>query len=63
MIGLSLVTDDLMGFQRELGVIPEDLLHNPVEALVDAWNRRAAGALDRITPVQPLLPHSARHSL
>ncbi|KAM6449776.1 uncharacterized protein PHA67_017114 [Liasis olivaceus] len=50
-------------FQRELGGIPVDLLHGPAEALTAAWNREAARALDRITPMQPLLPHWPRHSL
>ena len=42
---------DLMGFQRELGVIPKGLLYGPAEVLAAAWNREVAGALDRIVPV------------
>lgn len=42
---------DLIGFQRELEVIPESLLLSPVETL-EANN--VATTLDRITPEQPV---------
>lgn len=36
------------------------LLHGSVEAVVAAWNLRAAISLDKIVPMQPLLTHHSR---
>lgn len=42
-------------FQREVRDILEVLLHSPAEALVAAWNLRAAMALDKIMAMHLLL--------
>ncbi|XP_058034525.1 uncharacterized protein LOC131196108 [Ahaetulla prasina] len=41
-------------FQTELGPFPEGLAHGTAEELVAAWERAAAGALDRVVPLRPL---------
>lgn len=59
MTDLPPVIDRSGGFQRELGIIPELLLHGPAEALAVAWVGEEAGAMDRI--VRPLLVHHPQH--
>lgn len=63
MIGLPLGLMDPIGFQRELGEIP-DSLHDPVEVLTAARNRKMIRALEEsclcglswpISPVTPCL--------
>lgn len=54
---------DTAGFQRELGDIPEMLLHGPAEAVVVAWNLRVAMALEKIAPMQPHLTPVPPHGL
>lgn len=46
-----------------MGVIPDNLMHDPATFVAVAWNERAAKALDQITPTQPfplvwILSHS-----
>lgn len=56
---------DLMGpagFPRELGVIPEALVHDSAEALVTAWDEHLTRALDRITPVWTLSDRGSRRA-
>lgn len=51
--------------QRELSVILVDELHSPFEALVAAWNKEMAEALDHIMPMKtfPLLGTSSTEEL
>lgn len=42
---------DLIRFQREFGVIPENLFLDPIEAVVAAWNSKVPAALDWIVHV------------
>uniref|UniRef100_A0A2D4NS54 Endonuclease/exonuclease/phosphatase domain-containing protein n=1 Tax=Micrurus surinamensis TaxID=129470 RepID=A0A2D4NS54_MICSU len=41
-------------FQSELGLLPETLTHGSAGELVAAWDKVAAGALDRVVPLRPL---------
>lgn len=41
--------------QRELGIIPDDLMYILTESLAPTWNERAAKVLDWIMPMQPFL--------
>ncbi|XP_058039494.1 uncharacterized protein LOC131198648 [Ahaetulla prasina] len=45
---------DPESFQTELGPLSEDLAHGSAGDLVAAWERAAAGALDRVVPLRPL---------
>lgn len=52
---------DTEGFQKELGVIPDDLLHAHAEDLIVICNRKAADAKDHVMPMH-CLPTCGSHS-
>lgn len=47
MIDPFLEIDGPIGYQGELGIISDNLLHGAVKALATAWKRKAAGALEK----------------
>lgn len=53
---------NLLGFQKELGEIPETMQYVPLEALAATWNQRMLEALNRIALMCLLLTHQPPHS-
>lgn len=52
---------DLVRFQRELGDVPEVLLHGPAEALATTWNKKIMKALDRVSDLSHSILLSTPH--
>ena len=51
---------DHLGFQKALEGSMAGAIHDPVEALVNRWNRDLTGVIDMIAPKYPLWPASNR---
>lgn len=47
LIDPFLEIDGPVGYQGELGIISDNLLHGPVKALATVWKRKVAGALEK----------------